>query len=120
MAGRILMSGSFWIVGAAIAAILSLTSYPASAEMESSLARGGKLYDKWYAVIKADKPTESHPLYPASAKYADKPASNWRCKECHGWDYRGKDGAYASGSHASSGTTAAGLPENTLELNAST
>ncbi len=101
MAGRILMSGSFWIVGAAIAAILSLTSYPASAEMESSLARGGKLYDKWYAVIKADKPTESHPLYPASAKYADKPASNWRCKECHGWDYRGKDGAYASGSHAS-------------------
>ncbi|MDO8689788.1 MAG: c-type cytochrome, partial [Dehalococcoidia bacterium] len=23
----------------------------------------------------------------------------WRCKECHGWDYAGKDGAYGSGSH---------------------
>ena len=23
----------------------------------------------------------------------------WRCKECHGWDYRGAEGAYASGSH---------------------
>jgi thiosulfate dehydrogenase len=23
----------------------------------------------------------------------------WRCKECHGWDYKGKDGVYGSGSH---------------------
>ncbi|HIC90212.1 MAG TPA: hypothetical protein EYP04_12535, partial [Anaerolineae bacterium] len=23
----------------------------------------------------------------------------WRCKECHGWDYLGKDGAHGSGSH---------------------
>jgi len=69
------------------------------AEEQGSLARGGKLYDKWYAVIKADKPTKSHPAYPADKKYAKKPASNWRCKECHGWDYMGKDGAYASGKH---------------------
>jgi len=88
------------IVGAIVAGVLSLTGSLATAEMESSLARGGKLYDKWYAVIKADKPTESHPLYPASGQYAEKAASNWRCKECHGWDYMGKDGAYASGKHA--------------------
>jgi thiosulfate dehydrogenase len=84
-----------------MAVSLVLTGAASAAEMESSLARGGKLYDKWYAVIKADKPTESHPLYPAEGKYAEKPASNWRCKECHGWDYMGKDGAYASGKHAS-------------------
>jgi thiosulfate dehydrogenase len=23
----------------------------------------------------------------------------WRCKECHGWDYRGEDGLYGSGPH---------------------
>ena len=23
----------------------------------------------------------------------------WRCKECHGWDYKGKGGAYSKGSH---------------------
>ena len=28
-----------------------------------------------------------------------KGSSTWRCKECHGWDYRGKDGAYSKGSH---------------------
>lgn len=75
----------------------------ASAETDQgSIARGGKLYDKWYAVIKAEKPTESHPLYPAAnEKYAADPASNWRCKECHGWDGLGAAGAYATGSHAS-------------------
>lgn len=68
---------------------------------QGSIARGGKLYDKWYKVVKADAPTESHPLYPASnEKYAKDPASNWRCKECHGWDGLGADGAYKSGSHA--------------------
>ena len=25
--------------------------------------------------------------------------SSWRCKECHGWDYIGKDGRYSKGSH---------------------
>jgi thiosulfate dehydrogenase len=70
-------------------------------EIASSQARGGRLYDKWYKVIKAAPPTESHTAYPADANYADKPDANWRCKECHGWDYMGKDGAYASGKHAS-------------------
>ena len=70
------------------------------AETESSKARGGQLYDKWYAVVGAKKPTASHPLYPADKKYANEPKSNWRCKECHGWDYRGVDGAYKSGKHA--------------------
>ena len=70
------------------------------AETESSKARGGKLYDKWYAVTGASAPDTMHPLYPSSGKYAAKPKSNWRCKECHGWDYRGADGAYKTGKHA--------------------
>ena len=100
MIGRISKFSGLCTAAVVVAGIVSLTAGSALAEMESSFARGGKLYDKWYAVIKADKPTESHPLYPASGKYAEKPASNWRCKECHGWDYMGKDGAYASGKHA--------------------
>lgn len=69
---------------------------------QGSVARGGKLYDKWYAVVKAEAPTDPHPLYPAAnEKYAADPASNWRCKECHGWDGLGADGAYKTGSHAS-------------------
>jgi len=57
------------------------------------------LYDKWYKVIGEDAPKVSHPAYPAEGKKAKKPGDNWRCKECHGWDYLGKDGGYASGSH---------------------
>ena len=67
---------------------------------ERGWERGGKLYDKWYAVTGASAPDTMHPLYPSSGKYAAKPKSHWRCKECHGWDYRGADGAYKSGKHA--------------------
>ena len=81
--------------------VLSLPSAAQAEEIESTLAYGAKLYDKWYKVVKAKAPKQSHPLYPADKKYAEKPAANWRCKECHGWDYLGKDGAYKSGKHAS-------------------
>jgi len=69
---------------------------------QGSVVRGAKLYDKWYKVIHVEAPTVSHKLYPASnAKIAADPAGNWRCKECHGWDGKGADGAYATGGHAS-------------------
>lgn len=62
-----------------------------------AIARGGLLYDNWYAVMERDAPDMTHPAYPAAGK--QKGASTWRCKECHGWDYRGAEGAYAKGSH---------------------
>jgi len=70
-------------------------------EIESTLAKGGKIYDKWYKMAGKKAPAKSHALYPADKKYAKKPKSNWRCKECHGWDYMGRDGAYKSGKHSS-------------------
>ena len=71
-----------------------------SAETDSSMARGARLYDKWWAENKAAKPTGDHPAYPVKGgKYGGE--TSWRCKECHGWDYKGKDGAYAKGGHAS-------------------
>ncbi len=83
------------------AGTLGMPTLGQAEEIESTLAHGARLYDKWYAVVKAKAPEESHPLYPADKAYAKKPGSNWRCKECHGWDYMGKDGAYKSGKHAS-------------------
>ena len=90
---------------------VSMVSFPASADDEGkgqeshahdptniwNIARGGQLYDNWMAVIEADKPNATHPAYPKAGK--KKGGSTWRCKECHGWDYMGKDGAYAKGSH---------------------
>ena len=63
-----------------------------------AIARGGQLYDKWWEVLEKKPPSETHPSYPTSAK--QKGEGTWRCKECHGWDYRGADGAYAKGGRA--------------------
>ena len=61
------------------------------------IAEGGRLYDKWWAEYDLKKPVSTHPSYPAIGK--KKGAATWRCKECHGWDYRGSEGAYSKGGH---------------------
>lgn len=61
--------------------------------------QGGLMYDNWAKVMFKKAPEQTHPAYPAKGK--KKGAGTWRCKECHGWDYRGVDGAYAKGSHYS-------------------
>lgn len=61
------------------------------------IALGGRLYDNWWSTCGLPEPTGNHPAYPAAGKQTG--AATWRCKECHGWDYAGKDGAYAEGSH---------------------
>jgi len=80
-----------------ISAVALLMANAASAD-EGSIARGGKLYDKWYAVTKAPKPEDTHMSWPAS-NTKKKGDATQRCKACHGWDYMGKDGAYGSGSY---------------------
>jgi len=47
-------------------------------------------------------PTTDHPLWdtrPDTESNTRTGSDTWRCKECHGWDYMGVDGAYGSGSH---------------------
>ena len=84
------------VTGAFAVAIMFTT--PAIAADEGSIARGAKLYDKWFAVIKAEKPKDTHSAWPAS-NTKKKGNTTWRCKSCHGWDYKGAAGAYASGSY---------------------
>lgn len=68
--------------------------------LSASIAKGGRLYDDWAAETGVRSPPVPHPAYPPTAYFANDAALTWRCKECHGWDYRGKDGAYAGGRHA--------------------
>ena len=63
---------------------------------QADIKLGGQLYDKW-AKFSDVKVSGSHPLYPAASKKQG--GNSWRCKECHGWDYVGKDGRYSKGSH---------------------
>lgn len=68
-------------------------------DLQYSVSRGGRLYDNWYGESRDRPPEKSHPAYPADKTYAEDPSANWRCKECHGWDYKGVDGTYGSGRH---------------------
>jgi len=63
------------------------------------VVKGGKLYDKYWEVAVATEPPSTHPRWPTT-NTAISGSGTWRCKECHGWDYRGADGAYATGKHA--------------------
>lgn len=58
---------------------------------------GGLLYNEWWVVNGAPEPVGDHPLYPMDALQTG--STTFRCQECHGWDYKGLDGAYSTGSH---------------------
>lgn len=66
----------------------------------ASIVRGGRLYDTWWKETKAAPPTTNQPLWALQTTNTRSGADTWRCKECHGWDYKGKGGAYSGGSHA--------------------
>lgn len=74
-----------------------LGGIPAAPTEEWEVSFGGRLYDNWYRALDVEEPKGTHPSYPPGAE--KKGASTWRCKECHGWDYKGTKGAYSGGSH---------------------
>jgi len=66
----------------------------------NDVVAGGKLYDKWWQkAASSTEPLTTQPNWPAS-NTAVSGSATWRCKACHGWDYRGADGAYATGKYA--------------------
>ncbi len=90
-----------WSLVWMLAAGLALAGFAtAQAPSPSGVAAGGKLYDKWWKAVPGVKePVGDHPLWALQDTNKRKGLDTWRCKECHGWDYKGKDGAYRSGSH---------------------
>jgi len=94
-----------WRHMTAISAVLALFAIthplaadePMGASHLVAITGGGLLYDNWYEQVGVDAPKTTHPSYPEAGKQEG--AATWRCKECHGWDYKGKDGAYSKGSH---------------------
>jgi len=75
---------------------------PDLCEVDGDLIRGGRMYDRWWSEVAAAEPTSDHPLWafrPDTQSNASTGSATWRCVECHGWDYEGVDGEYASGPH---------------------
>ncbi|MBI4186866.1 MAG: c-type cytochrome [Chloroflexi bacterium] len=65
----------------------------------AQIARGGRLYDNWVKETKTTAPASNQPLWALQTTNTRTGTDTWRCKECHGWDYKGKGGAYSKGSH---------------------
>ena len=72
---------------------------PPAQTAPATLAKGGQLYDNWWEAARVAEPKGDQPLWATQSTNTRKGLDTWRCKECHGWDYKGKDGAYGSGSH---------------------
>ena len=70
-----------------------------------AIALGGRLYDNWILELRHKPPQLRHPLYPKDGKLAGDPKETWLCSTCHGWDYKGKNGAYGKASDYYTGIT---------------
>ena len=79
--------------------VANVLAYAQTFSAEPALSGGGQLYDRWWEVLGLEAPEEDQPLWATQSTNESSGADTWRCKECHGWDYKGVDGAYGSGSH---------------------
>lgn len=83
-------------------ALVGPTALDPAAYVLADEARGARLYDKWWTEAWLAEPMTDHPLWatrPDVVSNTRTGSATWRCKECHGWDYKGVDGVYATGSH---------------------
>ena len=66
---------------------------------QEDIIRGALLYDNWFATLGVNPPAGNMPIWTRQSTNSRSGPDTWRCVECHGWDYRGAQGAYATGSH---------------------
>lgn len=55
--------------------------------------RGAQLYDNWFVILDQLPPEGDQPLWGTQDSNTRSGTVTWRCSTCHGWDYKGADGA---------------------------
>jgi mono/diheme cytochrome c family protein len=98
---RYLLLASLVVI--AVSALLVVSaSQPVRAEdlaqQNPQIAVGAALYDNWFAALDKQAPAGDMPIWSRQSTNSRHGPDTWRCVECHGWDYQGKDGAYNPGS----------------------
>jgi mono/diheme cytochrome c family protein len=82
------------------------------------ISTGAQLYDKWFAVLGVQAPAGNMPIWERQTSNTRSGPDTWRCSECHGWDYKGSEGVYASGAHSTGfpnvAKLAASMPESEI------
>jgi thiosulfate dehydrogenase len=77
----------------------SQNSFQEETPSPDDLINGAILFDRWYAALGQLAPEGDMPIWGRQSTNSRSGPDTWRCVECHGWDYKGSQGAYASGSH---------------------
>ena len=104
------------IVGITFFALLSFTFLLAAArgfppeqgELQGDPIAGARIYDNWILALDLVPPEGNHPLWDNQDTNRRSGVVTWRCAECHGWDYKGVDGAYGPYSNHYTGFTGLG------------
>lgn len=87
---------SSWIV-ILLMLLLSLATMTSAQEVtRPDPVRGGQLYDNWFVNLSTLPPEGDHPLWNSQEYDSRSGTVTWRCVTCHGWDYKGLDGAFNS------------------------
>lgn len=85
-------------------AVLLLVNITLAQEFPTGDAiRGGKLYDNWFVVVDVLPPDGDHPLWQTQESNLRSGTVTWRCSTCHGWDYKGQEGAFGPDSEEYTG-----------------
>ena len=87
-----------WVLVVAMTALIA-GSCGGDSDVSDDAIEGGLMYDKWWTAAGVDEPSGDHPLWATQSTNERMGPDTFRCKECHGWDYQGANGAYGSGSH---------------------
>jgi mono/diheme cytochrome c family protein len=86
---------TFFVLLAALSLVAAARgSVPQQGSLPGDALRGARLYDNWMLVLDQMPPTGNQPLWNTQDANARGGAVTWRCVECHGWDYKGEEGAY--------------------------
>src|SRR3989338_7206122 len=83
------------VAGAFLVGTVALMPAPVAADEADdmvSIVNGGRLYDNWLKMTGAADPGKDHKSWKPAAGNKQTGDTTWRCKSCHGWDYKGKDG----------------------------
>jgi mono/diheme cytochrome c family protein len=71
---------------------------PWNQEDIEQLVRGAQLYDDWTKIVEpVPTLTGTQPIWSTQSTNTQSGVDTWRCVSCHGWDYKGADGAFRSG-----------------------
>lgn len=71
---------------------------PPAAELPGDPVAGGRLYDNWMSALDLRAPEDNQPLWDGLEGSLIEGPGTWLCATCHGWDYKGAEGAYGPAS----------------------